>query len=308
MRSHFERAPAVRRLPCLALCILLVSACGGTAGSTGQPPGSAASSQAAASSPAATSQGVAVRSGAPATGHVGDTLSFYGYGGAPAEGTLVHVFDPAVPKFADDVPPAGTHWVGVEVTLDNHSPDFAAETSSLDGVTSAGTTVTEDDLYQGDSHILSGFQGCTETDGTEGTVQPFTHCQAFLLANGRDARQGRRQGRRIDHVRSRGRSRRYGASHDGTYRRTAQSGVQLPCAEHNDFRRVLERRGAYAAARDVRARRRRRAFGRHTGDKRITDPSIRSPATRISARCYPPTRSHRSRARRSAAASGTTTS
>ena len=64
----------------------------------------------------------AVSSGA-ATGHLGDKLTFDG--GSPGEAfdaTLVKVFDPATPTSASTQPlPSGAQWVGVEITIDNHS-------------------------------------------------------------------------------------------------------------------------------------------------------------------------------------------
>src|SRR6476659_2965962 len=56
------------------------------------------------------------------TGHVGDTLSCQTYDGSAVEGTLGKVFDPAVGTDQYEEPlPSGFHWVGVEVTLNNHS-------------------------------------------------------------------------------------------------------------------------------------------------------------------------------------------
>lgn len=118
-------------------------------------------------------------------GHVGDKLTFTEYGGAQADGTLVKVFDPVTDT--DQYPaqlPAGTHWVGVELTLDNHSADYMNEASQVDATTSAGATIMEGDPANGGSHIY-GFAGCTPTDASnEQDVQPFTHCYGFVVPDG----------------------------------------------------------------------------------------------------------------------------
>jgi hypothetical protein len=120
-----------------------------------------------------------------AMGHLGDTLSFQTYGGNQVEGTLVKVFDPAVgtDQYIEPLP-AGYHWVGVEVTLDNHSPDYGTEGSELSAVSSDGTVLTTDDVVKDESHILGDFQGCTQTQDGEQDVQPYTHCETFVVPDG----------------------------------------------------------------------------------------------------------------------------
>jgi hypothetical protein len=172
-----------RGLPTAALTVAL-TACGG-AGSPGaatqQPQGGGSTVP-----PGATAAGTPAGSGAgPVTGHVGDKLTFTEYGGAQADGTLVKVLDPV--HDTDQYPaklPAGTHWVGVELTLDNHSPDYMNEASQVDATTSAGATIMEGDPANGNSGI-DGYAGCTPTDaGNEQDVQPFTHCYGFVVPDG----------------------------------------------------------------------------------------------------------------------------
>ncbi|HEY7937702.1 MAG TPA: hypothetical protein VID26_11305 [Candidatus Limnocylindrales bacterium] len=120
------------------------------------------------------------------TGHVGDKLTFAKLGGDPVDATLVKVFDPATPTNATEAPLApGNHWVGVEVILNNQT-DYQSELSEIDAVTSAGDTVTTTDHYQSGDYVLGdGFAGCTQTAGGEQDTQPYTHCAAFVVPDGR---------------------------------------------------------------------------------------------------------------------------
>ena len=120
------------------------------------------------------------------TGHVGDKLEFTGLGGvSQIDATLVKVFDPAVPTdTSTSSMPSGARWVGVEITIDNHSSDIGGESSVLDAMASDGSTLTTDDVYQGFSRPIGAFQGCTQTSGSEQDVQPFTHCEAFVVRDG----------------------------------------------------------------------------------------------------------------------------
>jgi hypothetical protein len=122
----------------------------------------------------------------PVTGHVGDKLNFLERTGDAVDATLVKVTDPATPNDAGEAPLAtGVHWVGVEVTVDNHSSDAPSQASEFDATTSTGTTVTTADTYNGGSYVLGdGFQGCTQTSGSEQDVQPYTHCLAFPVPDG----------------------------------------------------------------------------------------------------------------------------
>lgn len=117
-------------------------------------------------------------------GHVGDKLTFTERGGAQADGRLVKVLDPVTDT--DRYPtklPAGTHWVGVELTLDNHSADYMNEASQVDAITSAGVTIMEGDPAS--NTRIGGFAGCTPTDASnEQDVQPFTHCYGFVVPDG----------------------------------------------------------------------------------------------------------------------------
>jgi hypothetical protein len=126
-------------------------------------------------------------SGGSASGHVGDKLTFAEVGtGDAVDATLAKVYDPATPNSASEAPlPPKTHWVGVEVVIDNRSPDFANQSSEVDATTSGGDRVTTTDSFQGGAYALgSGFQGCTQTDGSEQDVHPYTHCWAFVVPDG----------------------------------------------------------------------------------------------------------------------------
>lgn len=168
----------------IAAITLALAACGG-AGATaagGQPTGGGgatlAPGGAAAGSPAASGAGAV-------TGHVGDKLTFKNFALDQVEATLVKIYDPATPNDASEAPlPASTHWVGVEVIV-NDQADYQTDGGGLDGVTSAGSTVTSTVNYQGGSYVLGdGFQGCTQTTGIPQDVNPYTYCEAFPVPDG----------------------------------------------------------------------------------------------------------------------------
>jgi len=170
-------------LSMIALAVALAACSGGGAGipSSGGDGGSGATppvgTGAAGSTPGATSIGAV-------TGHVGDKLTSAGgdvMGGFDA--TLVKVFDHATPISANEEPlPPGARWVGVEFIFESPgSVDQATPVSLIYGVTSDGSTVTTDDVYQGFSHRLQGgFQGCTEAK----TDVAYTYCTAFVVPEG----------------------------------------------------------------------------------------------------------------------------
>ena len=127
----------------------------------------------------------------PAMGHVGDKLTFAELGGFDsADATLVKVFDPATPTDAStQALPTGARWVGVEIVIDNHSSDYMNQASDVDGLLADGTRVTTDDVYQSASRPIGSFAGCTQTDGSEQDVQPYTHCEAFVVPDGQTLKQ-----------------------------------------------------------------------------------------------------------------------
>jgi hypothetical protein len=172
-----------RCLSIAALSMVLAACAGaGSPGAASQPADGGSQTL----QPGGTAAAAPAGSGAePVTGHVGDKLTFSEYGGAQADGTLVKVLDPVTDT--DQYPavlPTGTHWVGVVLILDNHSPDYMNEASQVDATTSAGATIMEGDPANGNSGIY-GYAGCTPTDaGNEQDVQPFTHCYGFVVPDG----------------------------------------------------------------------------------------------------------------------------
>ncbi len=180
MINSVRRSRVRRQIVSLAIGLVLVSACGGTA--TNNPPTDDANPF------ASITISLAPQSGGPVTGHVGDTLTFFTFGHDQVEATLVKVFDPAVPTDGSSLP-AGAHWVGVELTINNHSSDYMNESSQADATASGGTVLTTDDVYQNTSYPLTTFQGCTQTSGSEQDVQPFTHCESFVVPDGQSLTQ-----------------------------------------------------------------------------------------------------------------------
>ena len=120
------------------------------------------------------------------TGHVGDKLTYPGSDvDLGFDATLVKVFDPATPTSAStEALPSGARWVGVEMTIDNHSPEAGSDSSAIDGMASDGTALTTDDVYQGFSRPIGQFQGCAETDPFSETDVPYTQCAAFVVPDG----------------------------------------------------------------------------------------------------------------------------
>ena len=171
-----------RGLSIAALTVAL-AACGatGTSGTGALPSGAAGPTSAPGGTVVATPAGSGV-----VTGHVGDKLTYPGSDvDLGFDATLVKVFDPATPTSAStEALPSGARWVGVEITIDNHSPQAGNDSSALDGMASDGTALTTDDVYQGFSRPIGGFQGCTETDPFSETDVPYTQCEAFVVPDG----------------------------------------------------------------------------------------------------------------------------
>ncbi len=171
---------SVRTILSVVVVSAALAACGG-AGATsagGQPSGGAETSQppdaGASTAPAGSAAG-------PVTGHVGDKLTFAKVGGDPVDATLVKVFDPATPTDASEAPlPSASHWVGVEMTVDNHT-DYSGESSVIDGVTSAGAAAS---ATGGGASLGDGFAGCAQTPNNPQDVETYTFCVAFVVPDG----------------------------------------------------------------------------------------------------------------------------
>ncbi len=177
--------PGSRAVLSLALVAFAAAACGGGGSSTPAGGGQAASQPPnVAGSPAPSA---AAGASGLVTGHVGDTLSFAELGGDKVEATLVKVIDPATPTDASDAAPTGTRFIGLETTIVDHSPDIAEQSDQIDGVGSDGKTLSLDNVYQGSTHVMNTFAGCTpSSDGLmdQQAGQPWTSCDAFLVPSG----------------------------------------------------------------------------------------------------------------------------
>jgi hypothetical protein len=163
----------------LVLASLCAAACGG-AGTPSISPAPAGASDlptAVGMSPTPTAS-----SGASdvATGHVGDTLTFTNFGGNEVDVTLVRVVDPATSSNPNNTPPAGSHWVGLEVTVNNHSPYAYDDLEMFDGTGSDGTKIDPNAT----AYSIAGFTGCSATAGDLQTGQPYTLCTGFLVPDG----------------------------------------------------------------------------------------------------------------------------
>ena len=183
----FNRSSRVAR-GALALAVLsfVAAACsgsastsptdGGDAGAT-QPPADTAGEPGSAPAPAG-SPGVV-------TGHVGDKLIVPELGGAQADLTLVKVADPAtlVEVDVNSAAPAGTRWVGLEVTSVDHSPFAGQGSVQVDGIGSDSKILTPGATVQGFSHTLGAFKECTPA-GAQATDQTNTICTGFLVPTG----------------------------------------------------------------------------------------------------------------------------
>ena len=156
---------------------IVLTACGATGA-----PGSAASS-AVATEPGTST--LASPATGPSTGHVGDKLTFNGSVGDSADATLVKVFDPATPASTSTEPlPSGARWVGIELLIDNHSPQAGSDSWEVHGKASDGSALTTNDVYQGSSRPIGAFTGCTESSSLSETDVPYTQCEAFVVPDG----------------------------------------------------------------------------------------------------------------------------
>jgi len=119
------------------------------------------------------------------TGHVGDKLTVIMLGGNKADLTLVKVADPATLSDPDvnNAAPAGTRWVGLEITAVDHSPFAGQESVQVDGIGSDGKPLTVGAIVAGFSHTLGAFNECTPA-GSLDTDQADTMCTGFLVATG----------------------------------------------------------------------------------------------------------------------------
>ncbi len=119
------------------------------------------------------------------TGHLGDKLTVIMLGGAKAELTLVKVADPAtlVEVDVDSAAPAGTRWVGLEVTSVDHSPSAGQESVQVDGIGSDGKILTPGEVVANYSRTIGAFKECTPA-GSQGPDQQVTLCTGFVVPTG----------------------------------------------------------------------------------------------------------------------------
>ena len=149
--------------------------------------------------------------------------------GAKADLTLVKVADPAtlVEVDVNNAAPAGTRWVGLEITSVDHSPFAGQESVQVDGIGSDGKTLTPGAIVQGFSHTLGAFKECTPA-GSQDPDQTYTMCTGVSGTHRRDAQERRRQGGRRRDLRNHG----GGSSHlDGPVARDRHS-ARLRQARH----------------------------------------------------------------------------
>jgi len=119
------------------------------------------------------------------TGHVGDKLTVVMLGGAKADLTLVKVADPAtlVEVDVNSAAPAGTRWVGLEITSVDHSPFAGQESVQVDGIASDGKTLTTNAVVASSSRMLGAFKECTPA-GSQDPDKQVTLCTGFLVPTG----------------------------------------------------------------------------------------------------------------------------
>ncbi|HEY7942034.1 MAG TPA: hypothetical protein VID25_08815 [Candidatus Limnocylindrales bacterium] len=178
---------SVRTLFPRGLCVVALAIALAACGATGASGTGSTSSGAAGPTLAPGGTVVATPAGSGAvTGHVGDKLTYPGSNvDLGFDATLVKVFDPATPTSAStEALPSGARWVGIEITIDNHSPQAGNDSSAIDGMASDGTALTTDDVYQGFSRPIGEFQGCTESSSLGDTDVPYTQCEAFVVPDG----------------------------------------------------------------------------------------------------------------------------
>jgi hypothetical protein len=135
--------------------------------------GSAAPSAAGSAAPSA-----AGSTGA-ATGHLGDTLTYTDLAGDQIDVTLVKLTDPATPSDANNAAAAGTRWVGLEMTIDNHEVAPSDDSVQADGTGSDGQRYGFNTSYH-----IGGFAGCTATVDSASAGDTATFCAGFMVPTG----------------------------------------------------------------------------------------------------------------------------
>ncbi len=166
------RSNLFARLGTTLLVASFAAACGGAAmdspGVGGGPTlASAGASQAGAASKAAT------------TGHLGDTLTYTDLGGDQIDVTLVKLTDAATPADANNAAVAGSRWVGLEMTIDNHQIAPSDDSVQADGTGSDGQRYGFNTSYH-----IGGFAGCTATVESAADGQTATFCAGFMVPTG----------------------------------------------------------------------------------------------------------------------------
>lgn len=164
----------------LMLASLCAAACGGSGTPSVSPAPAGASDLPTAAIGTSTTPTASSGASGVATGHVGDTLTFTNFGGDQVDVTLVRVVDPATSSNPNNTPPAGSHWVGLEITVNNHSPYAYDDLEMFDGTGSDGKKIDPDRT----AYSIAGFTGCTATAGDHQTGQPYTLCTGFLVPDG----------------------------------------------------------------------------------------------------------------------------
>lgn len=115
---------------------------------------------------------------AKSTGHLGDTLTYRDIAGTAFDVTLLKVVDPAtVPS--TNAASAGSRWVGLVITIDDHGGPPDADSQAADGTGSDGQRYGFNTSY----HIGT-FSECSPTVASAGAGQTATFCAGFMVPTG----------------------------------------------------------------------------------------------------------------------------
>jgi hypothetical protein len=113
------------------------------------------------------------------TGHLGDTLTYTDLAGDQIDVTLVRLTDPASPTDANNAAVAGSRWVGLQMTIDNHEIAPSDDSVQADGTGSDGQRYGFNTSYH-----IGGFDGCTATVASAAAGQTATFCAGFMVPTG----------------------------------------------------------------------------------------------------------------------------
>lgn len=179
MSIRFGRA--IQGAAALAVASSIVAACSSApaattaAGVDGVPAGQSETAPAVSPGTSMTASAGATGATGTTTGHVGDTLTFSNLGDQ-IDVTLVALIDPATVASPSSAAPAGSRWVGLKMTINDHETAPNTDSIAADGVGSDGQRYGFNTAYS-----IGAFNECTPTVNDAAAGQTATFCTGFMV-------------------------------------------------------------------------------------------------------------------------------